>query len=298
MGFILLGGFVVLIVWFVRKFFKFPAFGAVTMITGGVKCGKSALTVKFARRAYRKALVGYYISCVVAKLFRRELPEKPLLYSNIPLYKVKYVPLTLDHLLRKKRFNYKSIVLLDEVSLVADSMLSVNQKSTDVNTQLLLFCKLFGHETKGGKLFANTHVLSDVHFAFKRTTSTYYYVHSLSRFPFFSFFHVREERYSDDGTVVNSYSEDAQRSMLRIIAYNGLYKRYDAYCYSKLTDSCPTANIVKFNRSRADLKLNKIVSFRPEFQKLGTARKSDKNFLAAGLALQHSTSEVNNNAQT
>ncbi|MDE7158804.1 MAG: bifunctional adenosylcobinamide kinase/adenosylcobinamide-phosphate guanylyltransferase [Clostridiales bacterium] len=257
-----------------RKFFKVPAFSAVTMITGGVKSGKSALTVRFALKAYKRARVHWYISRVFAKLFRREKPEEPLLYSNIPLRKIKYSPLLLDHLLRKSRLNYKSVVILDEASLVADSMLGVSKSkgSSDISTQLLLFFKLFGHETKGGKIFCNSHCLSDLHFALKRTTSTYFYVHSLRRFPFISSFNLREERYSDDGGVVNAYSEDAQKSMMHILMFNGMFKRYDAFCYSALTDDLPLNNKVRSLSDWADLKTKQIISFRKEFQDLGALK--------------------------
>lgn len=248
--------------WFFRRFFKFPAFGAVTMITGGVKCGKSALTVCFGVRAYRKIRFVWHIRCFFAKLFRRQKPEEPLLYSNIPLKNISYVPLTRDHLMRKVRLNAKSVCILDEASLVADSQLI---KDKDINTQLLLFFKLYGHSTHGGKIFCNSHCISDLHYALKRTTSTYYYVHHLTKFPFISCFKVREERYSEDGTTVNQYTDDVDKSLLRLFMFNRYYKRYDCFCYSALTDDLPTRNEVKKLRSWEDTKMREIVSFRREY---------------------------------
>lgn len=243
------------------KFFKIPNFGAVTLVTGGVKCGKSAFTVRCAVSAYRKALIGYYLSCFFAKILCRQKPEKPMLYSNIPLYKIRYCEITKEHLLREVRFNYGSIVLLDEASLVADSMLIKDGK---LNVQLLKFFKLFGHETKGGKIFINSHCISDLHYAMKRCTSSYYYIHGLRKFPFFSLFNVREERYSDDGTVQNQYSEDVAKSMLKIAMFNKTYKMYDAYCYSVLTDKLKINNVDKLITDRTKLKQGKITSFRPD----------------------------------
>lgn len=246
------------------KFFKCPSFGAVTMITGGVKCGKSALTVKFALASYRRVLIRYYLQCFFAKIFRKQKPEKPLIYSNIPLYKVKYVPLTKSQLLREHRLNYGSIVILDEASLVADSMLI---KDADLNVKLLKFFKLFGHETHGGKLFINSHCISDLHYSMKRCCSSYYYVHSLVKIPFLSFFKVREERFSDDGTVVNNYDQDVDKSMLRIAMFNSTYKRYDAFCYSVLTDNLPVSNTEEKVTDRANLKQDNITSFRSDINK-------------------------------
>lgn len=270
--------------WIFRKFFKTPRFSALTMITGGVKSGKSALTVSFAVREYKRAKRRYYFRYAVSKVLRRKKPEKPLLYSNIPLRKLDFVPLTDKILLRHERMAFGSIVILDEASLVADSQLVKNKK---VNIQLMLFFKLFGHETHGGKCFVNSHCLSDLHYAIKRTTSTYYYVHHLSKFPFFSSFKLREERYSDDGSVVNTYSEDVDKSLLRVFMLNRTYKRYDAYCYSILTDKLPVSDKVRYIAKFSNLKSKDIVSFREELRDL-TAFAPRSNIL--------SSSEVNTDA--
>lgn len=249
---------------FLRKL-KLPNFGAVTLVTGGVKKGKSALSVRFSVGAYKRVRFVWRIRCVFAKIFRRIPPEEPMLYSNIPLRKIKYCQLTDAHLMRKVRLNYGSIVLLDEASLVADSQLIKDKK---INTELMLFFKLFGHETKGGKIFVNSHGLSDLHYAIKRTTSTYYYVQGLRRFPFVVRFDLREERYSDDGTVVNTYDKDVSDSMLHIWGFKKLFKFYDAFCYSIFTDNLPTDNRERYISDRIDLKSDHIVSFRPELRDL------------------------------
>lgn len=266
-----------LIFWLFHKFFKIPHFGALTCITGGVKCGKSALTVRFALREYKRAVVRWYIRKFFCKLLKRELPEKPVLYSNIPLYKVNFSPLTTDILLRQKRMAYGSIVIMDEASLIADSQLIKDKK---VNTQLMLFFKLFGHETCGGKCFVNSHCLSDLHYAIKRVTSTYYYVHHLSKLPFFSSFSLREERFSDDGSVINVYQDDVDKKMLRVLMFNSTYKKYDAYCYSILTDSLECSSDTRNITDRFDLKSPQIVSFREEIRDtswLAPIKETDNN---------------------
>lgn len=258
---------------FIRfRFFKFPKLSAVTLVTGGVKTGKSALTVFMAIRNYKRSVLAWRIKKVFCVIFRRPVPERPLLYSNIPLFKIKYVPVTRDHLLRKVRFAYKSTVILDEVSLVADSMLIKDKK---VNSELLLFFKLFGHSTRGGKLFCCSHCISDLHFSLKRTTSSYFYVHDLRKLPFFSITHVREERYSDDGTVVNSYDTDTEKSLLRIMFLNSYLKKYDCYCYSVLTDSLPVPSDTTYITNPALLKSDNIVSFRSEFSDLSSGGDSN-----------------------
>lgn len=259
-------------IFFINKFlsrFKFPKVGAIAVFVGGVKSGKSAVSVGCALSNYRRVLRQWRFSCFFCKLFnafrknKLECPEKPLLYSSIPLSGVDYVPLTRAHLLRQVRFNFKSIVLLDEASLIADSQLI---KDKEINTQLLLFFKLFGHETHGGKCIVNTHCITDLHYALKRTTSQYFYLHHLSKYiPFVTLAYMREERYSEDGATVNNYDNDVEDSMKRVLMRTSIFKRYDPFAFSVLTDDKPVSNEIVRIAKGDSLKADYIVSFRPEF---------------------------------
>lgn len=263
-----------IILFFVHKFlskYKTPKIGAIGVFVGGVKSGKSAISVGTAISYYKKTKIKWKLEKGFIKFinhFRKnkyEYPEEPLLYSSIPLKGVPYTELTREHLLRQKRFNYKSIVLLDEASLIADSQLI---KDKEINSQLLLFFKLFGHETHGGKCIINTHCISDLHYALKRTTSDYFYIHHLTVVPFFTITYLREERYSEDGTTLNTYDEDVEQSLKKCIMSKNIYKKYDPYTFSILTDSLETKNNTIFLGKKDSLKSQKIVSFRPEFYNL------------------------------
>lgn len=264
-----------LVLFLIRKFlskFKFPKIGALAVFVGGVKSGKSAVSVGCTISNWKKAHRRWKISCFFVRFFnvfrknKREFPEEPLIYSSIPLRGVPYVPLTRAHLLRQVRFNYGSIVFIDEASLVADSQLI---KDKEINTQLLLFFKLFGHETHGGKCIVNTHCLTDLHFALKRTTSQYFYLHHLSKYiPFFTLAYMREERYSEDGSSTNIYNEDLEDTLKRVLFKTSTFKRYDSFCFSSLTDDLPLANKLEYRGKDDDLKAQFITSFRPEFYTL------------------------------
>lgn len=268
--------------FFIRKFlsrFKFPKIGAIAVFVGGVKSGKSAVSVGCAISNYKRAVRGWKVSCFFNKflnMFRkekREAPEKPLLYSSIPIGGLDYVPLTRDHLLRRVRFNFGSIVLIDEASLVADSQLI---KDKEINTELLLFFKLFGHETHGGKCIVNTHCITDLHYALKRTTSQYFYLHHLSKYiPFVTTAYMREERYSEDGATVNSYNDDVEDSLKRVLMRSSIFKRYDSFCFSSLTDELPTNNNIVYIDKGESLKADFVVSFRPEFYTLRFGKNVD-----------------------
>ena len=114
--------------WIYRKYFKvLISQGTITVCTGAVKTGKSTLAVYLALRSFRRI----HFKWKIVSHFKKDI-EEPLLYSNIPL-NTNYVPITTDILLRKVRIHKKSVVLLDEASLIADSQFIRDNK---VNLQV------------------------------------------------------------------------------------------------------------------------------------------------------------------
>ena len=242
----------------ISKHFKVPKIACVSLTTGGVKSGKSTFSVYLAISTYKRIHRRWKVRKVFQTLFNKPIDEEPLLYSNIPL-SVPYVPITLELLQRKIRPRYGSVAYVNEASLLCDQMLF---KDDELNERLTLFNKLFGHETCGGYLVYDTQCIGDVHYAVKRSLSNYFYVHHLEkRIPFFLVAKVREERYSDDkGTITNTYSEDVEENLKTVIIPKSVWKKFDAYCFSVLTDSLPVSDCL-INRT-TDLKAREIVSFR------------------------------------
>lgn len=226
------------------------------LFSGGVKCGKTTLAIATAMSEYRARCKSVKFKNFFRKIFRKPLIEMPLLYSNIPL-SVPYVPVTEDLLLRKKRFAYNCVVYIGEASLVADSQMVADLK---LNERLLLFNKLIGHETKGGCLIYDTQCVSDCHYSIKRCLSEYIYVHHLVKWiPFFLIAYVQECRYSDDNSTITAQNEDVENTLRKVIFRKRVWKTFDCYCYSALTDNLPVEdNIV----SATNLKALNIVSFR------------------------------------
>ncbi len=237
--------------------FKVPKIPCVALVTGGVKSGKSTLSVYLAIQTYNRVHRRWKIRSFFQTLLHKKVDEEPLLYSNIPLA-VPYVPISLELLQRKVRPRYASVAYVNEASLVADQMLF---KNDELNERLTLFNKLFGHETCGGVLIYDTQCVHDVHYSVKRSLSSYIYVHHLEkRLPFFLVAQVREERYSDDTGVVNSYNEDVENSLKKVLIPKRVWKKFDAYCFSCLTDGLPVSdNVIE---DSVDLKARNIVSFR------------------------------------
>ena len=243
---------------FVRwyKKFKFPKTNCIALISGSVKSGKTTFAVGLALSCYKRDHRVWAIRKFFCNMLRREVPEEPLLYSNIPL-SVPYVPITQSLLLRETRPRYRSIFLINEASLVADSQLFKDQ---DINERLMFFNKLFGHETLGGKLIYDTQCIQDLHYSIKRCLSEYYYIHHTeTRIPFFIYCVVREERYSEDGRAYNVYNDDLEESLKKVLIRKKVWKVFDAFCYSTLTDNKP---VEAKEIASSDLKARNIVSFR------------------------------------
>lgn len=233
---------------------------AVTMVNGGVKCGKTTLTVALAIKKYKNNHFKWAFFKKFAKIFHLKFnKEEPLLYSNIPL-KCDYVPLTTELIAREKRMNYKSVAILSESSLVIDSM---SYEDPVINERVSLFIKLYGHSTRGGSLFIETQAMADNHYAVKRSLARYIWIHSLIKWiPFVLVFRAREMAFSDNQGVTNAFNEDIEESTKLVIISKSVWKKFDTYCYSSFTDDLPKVNNVIKKKNVNDLKVHKIVSFK------------------------------------
>lgn len=258
----------VILLIFLRRKFKPLNLPNVFLVTGGVKTGKTFFSVYLAVRQYKKNLFQFRIKKFFATLiglgFKYDNP--PMLYSNIHLAKVVYNPLTLDILRRKVRIPDKSVVLLDEFSLIADSMLF---KDSTINNDLMAFFKLFGHYSHGGTCVVDTQSPSDLHYSAKRTISSNIFIARRVKFPFVSLLEVREMLFTDDKNVVNAFNEDTGLSARKVLVPNYYYKRYDQYCYSSFTDFKPLQVVYDVEKKSLldDLKCYDLVSFQ-DFAKI------------------------------
>lgn len=180
-----------------------------------------------------------------------------MLYSNMPLYNVKYNPLTMDILLWNVRIPHKSVVLIDEATLLADSMTGMvkskemKERFDEINEILTLFLKTFGHQTHGGACFYNSQQVIDLHFAFKRCTSTYLFVAKNRKFPFFCLLDVRELVHDESGDVMNTIQNDVDVDDKPLFVSKRWYKYYDRFYLDVLTKNLPLYvdyNVIKLDR--------------------------------------------------
>ena len=223
---------------------KIPKCGNMVLVTGGVKTGKTTLSVRLVYKTWKKQVLKVRIQNLLGKTFKALRFKKfanykkkplPLIYSNIPI-DLPYVPLTQELIKREERFVYGSVIYVCESSLLADSM---SFKDEYVNEQLLLLNKLIAHETRGGYLFYDTQSIGDNHYAVKRCLASYFYIHHAVKIPFFVLMYVRELKYSDDNSAVNTFDDDIEEGLKLVVVPKSTWRMFDCYCYSALTDHLP-----------------------------------------------------------
>lgn len=248
----------IILMFVIIKKFKRLKINNLSVITGAVKSGKSTIGCYLSLRQYNRMLFNWKCRCIWNKLLHKDLPEKPLIYSNIPL-NCEYVEITPDLLQRKKRARYKSVVFIDEATLIASNDDYSNMSLVE---RLEFFNKLFGHATHGGYLFYNTQALGDVSVEIRRCASQVFFVHHIVKWiPFIIIAYIRELVYSEDGLVVNNMSEDAEETFKKVILTKRVYKMFDRYAFSYFTDDLPVEDKVINGRLLPDLKVRKIIGF-------------------------------------
>ena len=251
---------VLLAVYLFRKLFKIPKLSNLVLVTGGVKTGKSTMSVYFAIKQYKRSLRAWKVRKFFSFIIRKwKDEEKPLLYSNVPLA-VEYVPLTLELALRQKRFAYGSVVYIQEASLFADSM---SYKDEEASEAIKLLNKLIAHETKGGCLIYDTQAVSDLSFGIKRNIQSYFYIHHSIKIPFFMICYVRELLYSPEEQGINNvFSDDVEVGLRRVIIPKRIWKKFDCYTYSALTDDLPAVTDIVDGKKLPDLKSRSYISIK------------------------------------
>ena len=200
------------ILWFLyRRNFKNIVVNCIALFTGAPKTGKDAICCMKSQFDYRHAHHVWWWKCKFCKLLKRPLPEEPLFYTNAVMsfhslkskkphrYDKNIRFMSLQLLLRQRRFAYKSCGWITEASLVADNMFFNDQEK---NIELSLFAKLFSHETRGGKLYLSTQNPQDLHYSFKRVCSNFWFLQkSINVCNLFLIVYCREMVSNDLGSI-------------------------------------------------------------------------------------------------
>lgn len=258
---------IAIIYWRIRKNFKPLNVPSFCLITGGVKTGKTKLGTCLAQNDFKKVHRAWSISNFFCKVLHlKNKTEEPLYYTNgqesfgdinaKQPHKLDrcIMQLDLDTLLRLERYNYKSIIHIQEGSLMADNM---DYNNIEKNVDLSLWCKLIAHMTRGGKVYIDTQSILDLHYSFKRVCSTYLFIQKRVDFFFFDLLYVREMINGENGN--NNFNEDVDFTTRKVIVPRWWNHRYNRYEYSYFTDSLPIHN-------RNFIARNGLTSFNPLYR--------------------------------
>lgn len=263
---------VLVIWWIIRKNFKMLKVPSVCLITGGVKTGKSMLSVYLSIKDYKRRHRKWWLA---THIFQKDL-EEPLYYTNCYITfgcsrrsnphrldkNIRYI--SLDHLNRDIRFNYKSVIYIQECSLMADNM---DMKNVIRNVDLSLFNKLIAHETRGGALYYDTQSVLDSHYSVKRVCSSYLFILKNVNFLICHVLYVREMINTENG--VNNFDDDVEFTMRKVLIPFWYHHKYDRYEFSYLTDDLTTDNKqVPYH--------NGVVSFNPLYVSRSDKRKKNE----------------------
>lgn len=221
------------------------------LFTGGLGSGKSLNSVKTAIKAYKRAIFHWRIDCLKCRIHNRlkpndvyEMPEKPLLKSNMPIrvktnWKAKrgsperYVycsALTRSDLMLETRIPVNSVILLDELPQF------INQFQWESAQGVLNeFITFFRHYVDG-LLVCNAQSLDEVECHIRRKLSSYYYCFDFQ--PFFGIFyrvHILRCRVGDQSvSLTNEYIDENSKWHYGLLLFKPYDSRYLRHRYDKL----------------------------------------------------------------
>lgn len=277
---IIIIGFLLIVLFILyRKNFKRLITSAVCLVTGAPKTGKTLCCVNLSAKDFKSRHRVWWFKTHI--LLKKDI-EEPLFYTNTAfsfgnlkrILKGKKKPhrldrcvvkIDLDHLERNVRFNYGSVIFIDEASLMTDNQ---DIREQVRNAELSLFNKLIAHETRGGKLYYDTQNIQDLHYACKRVCSNFFFIQKSLNFFLFRVLYIREMISEDLGE--NNFIDDIDTSTRKVLIFRWWYKKYDRYYWSYLTDKLT----VKNNNQR--WYKGTVNSFNPLYRKLSMKFRSKK----------------------
>ena len=123
----------------------------------------------------------------------------------------------------------------------------------------------------------DTQNIGDCHYTIKRSVSQFYWLYPMKKIPFFCVIRCRELIHDEEKDLTNTFNEDIVETMLNVYVPKRTWKKFDAYCFSSLTDNLKVERNTKYiparPAQRKKLKVNKLVSFN---KKLGDIQKNDE----------------------
>jgi hypothetical protein len=251
---------IILIIWFLRKFYVI-SHNTVVAFTGGLGSDKTLLGVKKS-----KSLLARNIKKVVRyNRWHKKKKPIPLLYSNIPIRingKLWSTELKVEHLLLREKIVEKSVVFIDEVGSWASQFDFQNPNIADNFDE---FVRLFRHYTKGGYMVVTDQCSENIVLQIRRRLNTVFNLMLFRKYLGFIYtVKVRNISVSEEIKTVEEKNAEGNFSTL-IGLLNPFRKSYDTYCYS---DRYNTVPLVKTRKYSSYKKMNLLTCPRKRVAKL------------------------------
>lgn len=211
-----------------KKSYRIELYRTITAYTGGVGSGKTFMSVRQAIKCYQRALSAWRKQRIKAVIMRREVPEKPLLFSNIPImYKKKFTSceLTPDILLLQRRIPEGSVVLIDEVSAFLNQFEYAKNNNVKLFDEFCRLCRQYFN----GNVIINDQCSSNIVLQIRRRLNTIY---NLSKHRYFfgvTMVKVREINISDE--ILSVDTKDTNNEVQTLITFGNFFKHYESRCY-------------------------------------------------------------------
>ena len=212
------------------------------IFTGGNGSGKSFFSVHQSIVELRKLRLKVFLYNInpLRIIKRKPRKNKPILISNIPIrisFREMSTPLDFNPFVLQERLPEKCVVFIDEINLF------LSQMDYKVTSEELLneAITLIRHQTKGGKMIANTQNINKCHWVFRYCANRSYNLCEFKKpvlgLPILAWVKCRNISIGEDiKTVENENVEDGRRNLF---AFFPLFRRYDTYVYSERYNPLP-----------------------------------------------------------
>lgn len=234
--------FIVFLIWLWIKKYR-PVIDNVSVFTGAPGTGKSKFMVDVALQKYRSNLLKVKLNNIFIKFFnlfrkkskKKDLLERPLLFSNIPIRisrKEFSRVLTQDIVLLQKRLPYRSVVVIDELSELANNQ---DWKNVFARYNLTEFVRFMRQYTLGGYLFMADQSSDDILVQLRRRVGKVYNMMSFRKIPLLNIgiSNVRHISISEDIKVIEEGHAESLKHNTSWIPLFFYRKTYDTYAFSE-----------------------------------------------------------------
>lgn len=245
-GTILMFAIIIIVTFYIYKWFYFIKVDNTLMFTGAPGTGKtneavrmSLKLLKAVRRSVKRQNFKVWLYNVTHK-DKEEYYEKPLLYSNIPIKisnKEWSQKLKLEHLTLTERQTYKAVTFITEIGKIISRY---DHKNPNISDNIDEYVSLYRQFTQGGYFLCDDQSSDNAEVDVRRRLGTIINMLHFNKFWFVYWVKMRNITISEDIKTIEKESvEDNYRTRLGFFIGK---PRYDTYAFSERYNSVPYGN--------------------------------------------------------